>query len=185
MKATRSITVRLGAALVAAVLVSACGGDDDTSATTESSAAGSATSSTSEPGATVSVDVYLVDQEAFNVGTAPYVVALERQVPAEDPVTGALDALFAGPTTDEANEGIILVASGATGVGEVTLEDGVARVHLEGGCSSGGSTLSVADEIIPTLRQFEEVDVVKVYDPDGTTGDADGPHDSMPFCLEP
>ena len=119
---------RLGAALIAALLVSACGGDDDTSATTEPSAPSSAPSSTNEPAATVSVDVYLVDQEAFNVGTAPYVVALERQVPAEDPITGALDALFAGPTTDEANDGIILVASGATGVSEVTLEDGIARV---------------------------------------------------------
>ena len=98
---------------------------------------------------------------------------------------GALDALFAGPTVDESNEVIIHVGSGATGVSEVTLADGIARVHLEGGCSSGGSTLTVASEIIPTLMQFEGVEAVKIYDPDGTTEDPDGPGDSIPECLEP
>ncbi len=187
MNSTRPITKVLAALALAAILFSACGGDDDdaTSSTAESTTGGSTSASTGESAGTVSVDVYLVDQEAFNVGTAPYVVALERQVPEADPMAGALDALFVGPTVDEANEGIILVASGATGVSAVTLEDGVVSVYLEGGCSSGGSTLSVADEIIPTLRQFDGVDVVKIYDPEGTTGDADGPHDSMPFCLEP
>lgn len=54
-------------------------------------------------------------------------------------------------TIDEASEGIIHVGSGATGVSKVTVDAGVARVYLEGGCSSGGSTLTVASEILPTV----------------------------------
>ena len=184
----RTVVVLVLLALAAA----GCGGDDDATSTTSGEPAtstttdGAATSTTtSAPAGTVVVDIYLIDQEAFNVGTAPYEVALERNVPTEDPMKGALDALFAGPTVDESNEGIIHVGSGATGVSEVTLADGIARVHLEGGCSSGGSTLTVASEIIPTLMQFEGVEAVKIYDPEGTTEDPDGPGDSIPECLEP
>ena len=141
--------------------------------------------STTQPADTVAVQVYLIDQEAFNVGTEPYEVAVERRVPPEDPMKGALDALFAGPTTDEAKNGIIHVGSGATGVSKVTVVDGVARVYLEGACSSGGSTLTVASEIFPTVKQFEGVDAVKIYDADGNTEEPDGIGDSIPVCLEP
>lgn len=189
------MTSSLAKARTAAVLVLlalpavGCGGDDDDAASTTSGETAASTTTdgaaTSTPADTVVVDIYLIDQEAFNVGTAPYEVALERNVPTEDPMKGALDALFAGPTVDESNEGIIFVGSGATGVSEVTVEDGIARVHLEGGCSSGGSTLTVASEIIPTVMQFDGVEAVKIYDPDGTTEDPDGPGDSIPECLEP
>lgn len=141
--------------------------------------------STSEPVDMVTVDVYLIDQEAFNVGREPYGVAVRRQVPREDPMKGALDALFDGPTTGEASRGIDHVGSGATGVSKVTVDAGVARVYLEGGCNSGGSTLTIASEIFPTLMKFEGVDAVKIYDPEGTTEEPDGSRDSIPTCLEP
>jgi hypothetical protein len=131
------------------------------------------------------VQVYLVDQERFNVGEAPYVTPVMREVPADDPVQGALDALFDGPTTEEANRALILVASGATGATVEEPEAGIARVRLAGGCNSGGSTLTIASQLIPTLKQFDEIEVVKILDPDGATNVPEGNLDSIPACLEP
>jgi hypothetical protein len=54
-----------------------------------------------------------------------------------------------------------------------------------GGCSSGGSTVTIAGEIMPTLRQFATVDWVKIYGPGGHTADPTGPTDSIPDCLNP
>ena len=192
MNASAKCARSLSTVAVFVLLSGACGGDDDDAAsptagagsTTTTETSGTATS-TSQPDGSVTVDIYLIDQEAFNVGTAPYEVALERQVPPDDPMKGALDALFEGPTTDEANRGIIHVGSGATGVSKVTVDNGVARVYLEGACSSGGSTLTVAAEIFPTVMQFDGVDAVKIYDPEGTTEEPDGTGDSIPECLEP
>jgi len=61
----------------------------------------------------------------------------------------------------------------------------VARVRLTGGCSSGGSTFTVANLISPTLKQFPTVRWVKIYDPAGTTESPTGQSDSIPECLEP
>ncbi|WP_439657916.1 hypothetical protein ACSHWB_36780 [Lentzea sp. HUAS TT2] len=63
--------------------------------------------------------------------------------------------------------------------------DGIARVRLTGGCSSHGSTFSVADEIMPTLKQFSSVRWGKIYDPQGDTERPTGQTDSIPECLEP
>jgi hypothetical protein len=38
---------------------------------------------------------------------------------------------------------------------------------------------------MPTLRQFDSVDWVKVYGPAGHTADPTGPSDSIPDCLNP
>ena len=62
---------------------------------------------------------------------------------------------------------------------------GVARVQLVGGCSSGGSTVTIAGEIMPSLRQLATVDFVKIYDPQGRTENPTGRVDSIPACLEP
>jgi hypothetical protein len=45
--------------------------------------------------------------------------------------------------------------------------------------------LSVAESIGATLRQFESVQSVKIYDPQGRTESPDEPGDSIPECLEP
>lgn len=171
------------AGLVLLLGAAACSDDDDGG--TETSAGGSATEETMATGDVEVVEVFLVDQTAFNEGRAPYVVAVEREVPADDPVQGAVDALFEGPTAEEGDEAITFVASGASGATVVSVEDGVATVQLEGGCSSGGSTLTIAAQLIPTLQQFDDVDVVKVLDPEGTTIDPDSDQDSTPECLEP
>lgn len=129
--------------------------------------------------------VFLVNQQAFNEGVPPYTSPVRRAVDATDAPRGALDALFRGPSVQEQNKGLRLVASGATGVSEVRFESGVAHVRLEGGCSSGGSTLTVAEEIVRTLLQFPQTHAVKIYDPSGNTETPTGAGDSIPFCLEP
>lgn len=182
----RRALIGMGAALVIVVAACADGVTDGTTSTTPGSAAPStASTSAGTGGETVTVDVYLVDQEAFNEGVAPYVVAVPREAPAADPMRGALEALFTGPTPDEANEGLLFVSSGASGIADFSVEGGIAHVTLDGGCNSGGSTLTIAAEIVPTLRQFDGIEAVKIYDPEGSTEDPDGADDSIPECLEP
>jgi len=156
-----------------AIAFAGCGGDDDNDGASD----GDGTEMTA-------VRVYFVDEARFEVGDEPYVRAVTRDVPAADAMQGALDALFAGPAEDET--GLAFVASGATGAQLIGVVDaGVVRVELVGGCASGGSTLTVAAEIVPTLKEFAEVTAVKMLDTDGETETPYGPDDSIPFCLEP
>lgn len=180
------------AACAAFVVLGSCtSSDDGSTATSAPSTAATvtapttgATTSTSPSGETT-VDVFFLDQDAFNIGRPPFVLPVERSVPSSAPEQGALEQLFAGPTAQDAAGGLIFVASGATGFADLRIDEGTAHVRLVGGCSSGGSTFTVADEIVATLRQFVGIDAVKIYDPDGGTEEPDQPGDSIPFCLEP
>lgn len=131
------------------------------------------------------VDVYFQNTARFAVGTEPYEVAVERRVPSTTPATGALHALFAGPTAHEQAQDLAVCLSEATGFGQLSITGGIARVHLVGGCDSGGSTYTIANQITPTLKQFPTVSYVKIYDPDGHTASPDGPSDSIPAGLNP
>ena len=187
--------MRRVAVAIIVLLGLACSGNDATSGTsttvgpsssaTVPSSTGSTTTSTTVPPDTLVVQVFFLDQDAFNVGRPPYVRPVERVVSNAAPEASALDALFDGPTADESAGGLLFVASGATGYTAFRIADGTAHVQLVGGCSSGGSTFSIADEITATLRQFTTVEAVKIFDPDGGTEIPDEPGDSIPFCLEP
>jgi spore germination protein GerM len=181
-----------GALTAALVLVAlaACTADDTngagpSSTTGPTSTPTSANVSTSTTTGTLTVQVFFVDQEAFNQGTPPYVTPVERTVDATDPPRAALDELFAGPSVQDSAEGLRLIASGATGIADLRIEGGTAHVTLAGGCASGGSTLTVAESIVATLRQFESVQSVKIYDPQGRTEFPNDPGNSIPECLEP
>ncbi len=134
---------------------------------------------------TTTVDVYFMHEDRYVAGTEPYTEAVQRTVPKHTPATGALQALFAGPTAAEQAQSLRTVLSEATGFTDLTIADGIARVRLTGGCNSQGATFTIMNLIMPTLKQFSTVDYVKVYSPDGQTGDPDGQADSMPACLEP
>ncbi|MBB3084433.1 GerMN domain-containing protein [Geodermatophilus sabuli] len=134
---------------------------------------------------TVQHEVFFFDEDRFVANQPPFYVAVSRPVLPQTPATGVLDRLFAGPTTAEQAAGLTLLSSGATGFTGLGIRDQVARVQLTGGCSSGGSTETIAGEIFPTLKQFDSVDVVKILDPEGRTGTPDGLSDSIPECLEP
>lgn len=135
--------------------------------------------------ATVLRPVYFLDQDRFGDNVEPFFVPRMRPVRPGTPATDLMDRLFAGPLPGERAHGLRLLRSRATGFDDLRVTAGVARLRLTGGCSSGGSTVTVAGSIMPTLRALPTVDWVKVFDPSGRTGTPSGPTDSIPSCLEP
>jgi hypothetical protein len=129
--------------------------------------------------------VYLFNQARFAQNKPPFVSRVLRPVLPGTPAVGAMDRLFAGPTRSESAASLRMLRSGATGYTALSVRDRVARVRLTGGCSSRGSTVSIADEIGPTLNQFPAVSFVKIFDPSGHTEQPSGLSDSIPLCLEP
>ncbi|WP_084957793.1 GerMN domain-containing protein [Thermoactinospora rubra] len=137
------------------------------------------------PYRTVAARAYFLDSRRFAKGEEPAVRPVLRPVVAPATARGALQRLFAGPTAGEYAAGLRLVTSKATGFAGLTIKDGIARVRLTGGCAAGGSTVSIASLIMPTLKQFPSVRWVKIYDPQGRTASPTGRVDSLPACLEP
>ncbi|MGZ6564098.1 MAG: AMIN-like domain-containing (lipo)protein [Solirubrobacteraceae bacterium] len=129
--------------------------------------------------------VYFLNRAHFSVGKEPYFTSGLRPVPVSTPATGLMDRLFAGPTPSETSRNLAFLSSRATGFTALSISGGVARMRLTGGCSSGGSTVSIADEIGPMLKQLPAVRYVKIFDPAGHTEDPTGRIDSRPHCLEP
>lgn len=134
---------------------------------------------------TVTRRVYFVDADNVAANRRPFVSPRLRQVRAVAPAAGLLDRLFAGPLLGERGDGLRLVPSDATGFSHLTVVGGIARLRLEGGCDSHGSTVTVADQIRPTLRQLDTVRWVKIADSAGATETPTGRSDSIPVCLEP
>jgi hypothetical protein len=135
--------------------------------------------------ATVPRRVWFFHRDRFVDNREPFFVARTRPVVPGAPATGLMDRLFAGPLPGERARGLRLLRSGATGYDDLTVSGGVADLRLTGRCSSGGSTVSIAGEILPTLMQLSTVDRVVLRDRSGSTLDPDGPGDSTPACLEP
>jgi len=141
---------------------------------------------TEEPIATQTITIWFTDEAKFAVGTEPYEVAVTRQAPADAvPVRAVLDAFFAGPTPEEAAQGLMLVASGFTGVREINIENGIARIYMEGKCANNGAAYSVANLIGKNLEQFPQITAIKIYDENGDNLDPDSAMSSLPYCLEP
>ena len=134
---------------------------------------------------TVNRKVWFLDRNRFLANEPPFFTPRLRPVRPSTPGTGLMDRLFAGPLTPEKAGGLRLLRSGARGFSHLSITDGVARVRLTGGCTSHGSTVTIADEITPTLRQLAAVRWVKIYDPAGHTERPTGHSDSVPTCLEP
>ena len=137
------------------------------------------------PYQTTPVKDFFLNQDRFAAGTEPYLTAVWRPAIAPALARQALERLFAGPTAAEYANGLRMVRSEATGFTNLSISSGIARVQLTGGCDSHGSTFTIANEIMPTLKQFASVDYVKIYGPRGYTEQPTGNSDSIPFCLEP
>lgn len=134
---------------------------------------------------TVDRKVFFLDEDRFVANQEPFFVSRMRPVPATAPATGVMDRLFAGPLDRERSQGLRLVRSRATGFSGLAISSNIARIRLRGGCNSGGSTVTIAGEIAPSLRQFDTVDWVKILDPAGATAAPTGSTDSIPDCLNP
>ncbi len=134
---------------------------------------------------TVNKRVWFFNQKRYLANTEPFFTPVLRPVRPWTPATGVMDRTFAGPTPSEYASGLRLLTSKATGFTKLSISGGIARVQLTGGCSSGGSTVTIAGEIMPSLRQFSTVGRVKIYDPWGRTESPTGYRDSIPVCLEP
>ena len=112
--------------------------------------------------------------------------SVQRPIITSAPAHGLMDRLFAGPTNAEKAVGLRFISSRAKFYSNLTVNsDEVAEVRLRGGCSSGGSTATIAGEIFPTLKQLPNVDHVTIYDYYGNTENPTGTSDSIPECLEP
>lgn len=134
---------------------------------------------------TVDRQVFFLNRDNFVDNVDPFFSPVVRPVRPKTPAAGVMDRLFSGPVGSEKADGLRLLRSGATGYADLGIADGVAEVRLTGRCSSNGSTVTVAGEIMPTLRQFSSVDWVKIFDAAGDTGSPTGNTDSIPACLEP
>jgi Sporulation and spore germination len=131
------------------------------------------------------VRVWFLHRPNYTAGRQPELVTVLRAITPARVGQGALDAIFAGPTSAEQARGLATVRSGATGATLVRISDGVAHVRLQGTPASHGATVTVASLIMPTLKQFPTVDYVKIYDPSGRTQQPGGRRDSIPASLEP
>lgn len=139
--------------------------------------------------------VYFFDEDRVVTGEEPLVRHVLRRVPFPAVANGQLHRFYAGPTPAEADDGLILVHSlvlpsgleqdRRTGFTGLRVSDGVLHMRFTRPCSSGGSTMTVAGELMPTLKYWSTVDHVKIYDEDGTTQEPTGRSDSVPVCLEP
>ena len=137
------------------------------------------------PYRTVPVKDYFLNTDWFATGQGSLTAAVYRSVIPPSTAFGAMQRLFAGPTEAEQARGLKFVSSGATGFKILSIRDGLARVQLTGKLSSGGSRFTIANEIMPTLKQFPSVHWVKIYDQNGHTERPFGHSDSIPFGLEP
>jgi hypothetical protein len=126
-----------------------------------------------------------MNSHRFATGRGPATEAVYRPVIPPATAFVVLQRLFAGPTQAELARGLRFVSSGATGFKILSISGGVARVQLTGKISSGGSTFTIANEIMPTMKQFGSVRWVKIYDQFGHTERPFGHSDSIPFSLEP
>ena len=97
-----------------------------------------------------------------------------------------IDQYFRGPGyVEKYIYGWTAPRSGATGYSKLEVEDGVARLYLTGQCNSQGSTFTIGSPVVQSLKQFGEIQFVKIYDQNGETENPGGLQDSIPACLEP
>jgi hypothetical protein len=132
------------------------------------------------------VKVYFVNRYRYENNLTPFEVNGVRWARTSNVFTAVLDEYFKGPgSTEKYSYGWIALYNGFTGYDRFDLQDGIARVYLKGACDRAGATFTIADLLADSLKQFSEVQFVKIYDENGTTQNPDGLNDSIPSCLQP
>lgn len=96
-----------------------------------------------------------------------------------------LARLLAGPTPAERADGLRLQRNGVTHITDLTLDDGILRLRLRGGCTPGTPGATIGDAIVRTVGDLPGIVAVKVLGPGGRTRVPSGAVDSLPACLGP
>jgi len=134
----------------------------------------------------VEINVYFTDNERLIAGQLPYEVAVKRFVPtSKDVVRSVLDEFFKGPSDVERNQGLAVISNGFTGYSKVELVNGGVHVYLAGNCQSNGTLYNITRPLMTSLKQFPEIQFVKIYDQFGYTREPSARVDSIPACLDP
>ena len=132
------------------------------------------------------IDLYMVNRFRYENNLPPFVVTGDRWVRTSAPHRDTLDEYFKGPgSTERFSFGWIALYNGFTGYSRLDIEDGVAHVFLEGTCTPDGRDFNIADLITLNLKQFDDIQFVKIYDENGQTQNPNGLSDSVPACLAP
>jgi hypothetical protein len=134
----------------------------------------------------VRINVYFTDNKRLIAGQLPYEVSVSRVViSSKDRVTSVLDEFFKGPSDVERNKGLGLVLNGFTGYSRLVFANGGVYVYLNGNCQSNGTLYTIARPLLANLKQFPEIQFVKIYDQLGHTRAPAARVDSTPACLDP
>jgi hypothetical protein len=130
------------------------------------------------------IDVYFVDKFRYENDLPPFEVHGVRWARTSMLPQTALNAFFKGPgATEKYSYGWIGIYNGFTGYSKFELTDGVAHVYLKGVCTPDGRDFNIADLINLNLKQFPQIQFVKIYDQNGQTQNPAGLSDSEPLCL--
>ncbi|MEP0804812.1 MAG: hypothetical protein HRF47_04950, partial [Chloroflexota bacterium] len=131
------------------------------------------------------VNLYFVGRFAYENNIPPYERTGVRWVRTSNPIGAILDEYFKGPGAQEKSYGWMALYNGFTGYDRFELRDGVLHLYLKGTCSRAGQTYTIADLLFLNLKQFPEIQFVKIYDENGNTQNPAGLSDSIPACLQP
>lgn len=132
------------------------------------------------------VDVYFVNESRLTNNQLDLEVAGVRWARSNNLIGTVLDEYFRGPgATERSSYGWIGVYDGFTGYSKFEIINGMARLYLTGTCKRANPGYTIADILVYNLKQFPEIQYVKIYDQNGLTKDPFGISDSIPACLEP
>ena len=132
------------------------------------------------------INVFFTDNKRLIAGTLPYEVAVTRFVlSSKNIVNSVLDEFFKGPSDVERNQGLAVVNNGFTGYSKVEFANGGVYVYLIGNCQSNGTLYNITRALMLNLKQFPEIQFVKIYDQFGYTRAPQARVDSIPACLDP
>jgi hypothetical protein len=132
------------------------------------------------------INVYFTDNKRLIAGQLPYEVSVQRfALSSKDRVAAVLDEFFKGPSDVERNKGFAQVLNGFTGYNRLVFANGGVYVYLTGNCQSNGTLYTIARPLMANLKQFTEIQFVKIYDQLGHTRAPAARVDSVPACLDP
>jgi len=132
------------------------------------------------------VKVYFVGGYAYRNGIPPFERAGVRWARTNDLYGAVLDEYFKGPGyTEKYSYGWIALYNGFDGYERVDIQGNVAHVYLKGTCDRANAAYTIADLLLLNMKQFPEIQFVKIYDETGLTENPNGAGDSIPACLQP